>query len=56
VLDSGVLPEQDCDGELIELPEDGPTCHFVQCDRCGTEFTYVPDSERATVVYPGMRT
>jgi len=23
---SDILPEQDCGGELIELPEDEPTC------------------------------
>jgi hypothetical protein len=57
VLHSEILPEQDCDGELIELPEDGPTyVHFAQCVRCGTEFTYVPDCDWVTVVYPGMRT
>ena len=53
---SEILPEQDCGGELIELPEDKPTCvHFAQCARCGTEFTFVPDSDWVTVVYPGMR-
>jgi len=25
VLHSDILPDQDCDGEVIELPEDGPT-------------------------------
>jgi len=56
VLHSEILPEQDCGGELIELPEDEPTyVHFAQCARCGTEFTLVPDSDWA-IVYPGMRT
>jgi hypothetical protein len=58
VLHGEILPEHDCGGELIELPEDEPTyVHFVaQCARCGTEFTFVPDSDWVTVVYPGMRT
>jgi hypothetical protein len=55
VRHSEILPEQDCGGELIELPEDEPYVHFAQCARCGTEFTYVPDSDWVTVVYPGMR-
>jgi hypothetical protein len=43
--------------KVIELPEDEPTyVHFAQCARCGTEFTFVPDSDWVTVVYPGMRT
>jgi hypothetical protein len=34
VLHSDILPEQDCGGELIELPEDEPTyVHFAQCAR-----------------------
>ena len=54
---SEILPEQNCDGELIELPEDQPTYTYVaQCARCGTEFTYMPDCAWVTVVYPGMRT
>jgi hypothetical protein len=57
VRHSEILPEQDCGGELIGLPEDAPTyVHFAQCARCGTEFTFVPDSDWVTVVYPGMRT
>jgi hypothetical protein len=57
VLHSEILPEHDCGGELIELPEDKPTSvHFAQCARCGTEFTFVPDSDWVTVVYPGMPT
>jgi hypothetical protein len=50
VLHSEILPEQDCGGELIGLPEDEPTyVHFAQCVRCGTEFTFVPDSDWVTV-------
>jgi hypothetical protein len=57
VLHSEILPEHGCGGELIELPEDEPTyVHFAQCARCGTEFTFVPDSDWVTIVYPGMRT
>ena len=55
MLHSDILPEHDCGGELIELPEDEPNVHFAQCARCGTEFTFVPDSDWVTVVYPGMR-
>ena len=45
MLHSEIPPEHDCGGELIELPEDEPTyVHFAQCARCGTEFTFVPDS------------
>lgn len=55
MLHSDIFPEHDCSGELIELPEDEPThVHFAQC-RCGTEFTFAPDSDWVTVVYPGMR-
>jgi hypothetical protein len=40
---SEILPEHDCGGELIELPEDDPTyVHFAQCARCETELTFVP--------------
>ena len=57
MLHSEILPEQDCGGELIGLPEDEPTyVHFAQCVRCGTEFTFVPDSDWVTVVYPARRT
>jgi hypothetical protein len=57
VFHSEILLEQDCGGELIELPENEPTyVHFAQCARCGTEFTFVPDFDWVTVVYPGMRT
>jgi len=39
---------------IPELPEDQPTCvHFAQCARCETEFTYMPDCDWVTVVYPG---
>lgn len=32
MLHSDILPEHDCGGELIELPEDEPTyVHFAQC-------------------------
>jgi len=52
-----ILREQDCGGELIELPEDDPRyVHFAQCARCGTEFTSVPDSDWVTVGYPRIRT
>jgi hypothetical protein len=57
VLHNEIIPEQDCNGELIEPPDDVPThVHLAQCARCGTEFTYVPDCDWITVVYPGMRT
>jgi hypothetical protein len=56
VLHSEILPEHDCGGELIELPEDELNVHFAQCAGCGTEFTFVPDSDWVTVVCPGMRT
>ena len=55
MLHSDILPEHDCGGQLIELPEDELNVHFAQCARCGTEFTFVPDSDWVTVVYPGMR-
>lgn len=42
MLHSDILPEHDCGGELIELPEDEPNVHFAQCARCGTEFTWCP--------------
>ena len=57
MLHSEILLEQNCGGELIELPEDEPThVHFARCARCETEFTFVPDSDWVSVVYPGMRT
>jgi hypothetical protein len=56
VLHSEIIPEQDCGGEVTELPEDEPThVRFAQCARCGTEFTFLPDSDWVTVVYPGKQ-
>jgi hypothetical protein len=55
MLHSDIVPEHECDGELIELT---PTPAYVQhaiCSWCGTEFTYQPDSTWVTVVLPGMR-
>jgi hypothetical protein len=54
-LNSNIVPENPCDGELIP-PEEAPTyLHFVRCSSCGTEFTFEPDSDWVTVVLPGMR-
>jgi hypothetical protein len=55
MLHSEIIPEHNCGGELIELSEDEPTYVHSQCARCGAEFTFVPDSDWVTVVYPGMR-
>ena len=54
MLHSDILPEHNCGGALIELPRTRQRM-FAQCARCGTEFTFLPDSDWVTVVYPGMR-
>jgi hypothetical protein len=57
MLHSDILPEQGCDGELIEVPERcTPKVTFSRCAKCWTEFMYVPDDSKwVTVVYPGMK-
>jgi hypothetical protein len=52
---SDIVPEHECDGELIELP---PTPTHIQrawCSVCGAEFSYQPDSDWVFIVLPGMR-
>ena len=55
MLHSEILPEHTCDGELIPLMESSTYLQVVLCSSCGTEFSFEPDSDWVTVVYPGMR-
>jgi hypothetical protein len=56
VLHSDLIPQFPCDSELISV-EALSTERFrlLWCSGCGTEFTFNPDSEWETVVYPGMK-
>jgi hypothetical protein len=49
-----IIPEQDCDGELIDV-SDSKCLTMKWCSKCGTEFSYEPDSTWVTYVLPGMR-
>ena len=55
MLHSDIVPEHECDGELIELPATSEHVRHAWCSSCGTEFTYPPDSDWVTIVLPGMR-
>jgi hypothetical protein len=45
MLHSDILPEHECDGELIELPPTPKHVHHAGCSSCGAEFKYLPDSD-----------
>ena len=55
MLNSDVVPEHECYGELIELPATPTNVHRAWCASCGAEFSYLPDSDWVTIVLPGMR-
>jgi hypothetical protein len=55
MLHSDIVPEHDCNGELIEVDQSSTRIHCVWCSSCGTEFTFEPDSDWVTFVTPGMR-
>ena len=54
MLHSDIVPEHDCDGELIDISESKYVTK-TWCSKCGTEFSYEPDSTWVTIVLPGMR-
>jgi len=54
MLHSDIVPEHACPGELIDVSQK-PDLHQVWCASCGTEFTYAPDSDWVTIVFPGMQ-
>jgi len=55
MLHSDVAPEHECSGELIEFTEIDHVKTAI-CLECGTEASYVPDSDWVKFVTPGMRT
>jgi hypothetical protein len=55
MLHSDIIPEHCCDGKLIQRDQTPAFIQIVWCSSCGTEFTYVRDSDWVTVVLPGMR-
>jgi hypothetical protein len=50
MMHSDIVPEHCCDGE-IQMEASTQFVRVVRCSACGTEFTYVPDSNWVT----GMR-
>ncbi len=55
-MHSDFVPEDGCDGVLIELEESSTEILTVaRCVKCGTHFKYVPDASWVTVVLPGMK-
>jgi hypothetical protein len=56
MLHRELIPWVPCDGELIpvEALSTEKIC-VLWCSGCGTEFTYTPDCEWVTVVYPGTK-
>jgi len=55
MLHSDILPGHSYDGELIPLKESSTYVQVALCSSCGTEFSFEPDSDWVTVVYPVMR-
>jgi hypothetical protein len=55
MLHSDIVPEHECDGELIELPPTTSPLQRSRCSWCGTEFEYQADCEWVRFVLPGMR-
>jgi hypothetical protein len=56
MLHSDIVPEHDCNGELIEVDQRSKRIRcFFWCSSCRTEFTFEPDSDWVTIVTPGMR-
>jgi hypothetical protein len=55
MLHSEILPEHECDGELIELPPCPNHIQTAWCSSCGAEFRYLPDSDSVFIVLWGMR-
>lgn len=56
MLHRDLIPEIGCDGELIQVDERSTKDVTVaRCSICGTDSTYVPDSDWVTIVSPGMR-
>ena len=54
MLHSDIIPDHECSGQLIDVSES----RYVTkswCSKCGTEFSYEPDSIWVTIVYPGMK-
>jgi predicted nucleic-acid-binding Zn-ribbon protein len=47
MLHRDIIPEQDCDGELIDV-SDSKYLTTKWCSKCGTEFSYKPDSTWVT--------
>ena len=56
MLHSDLIPELECNGQLIQIDERSTRwVTVVRCSLCGTDFTYVPDSDWVTIVSPRMR-
>lgn len=55
MLHGDIIPEQSCQGELVEIEGSSTNLQFVKCLSCGTQFAIEPDSDWVTVMYPGMR-
>ena len=55
MLHSDIVPEHDCNGELIEVNQSSRRTRCLWCSSCGTEFTFEPGSDWVTFVTPGMR-
>jgi hypothetical protein len=54
MLHSDIIPEQECDGELLDV---GQSKYLTKKWRssCGAEFSYEPDSTWVTIILPGMK-
>ena len=54
MLHSDIVPEHECNGELIDVSESKYVTK-TWCLSCGTEFTYLPYSNWVTIVTQGMK-
>jgi hypothetical protein len=54
MLNSDIVPEHECDSELIELPTTPKHVRRAGCS-LGGGVSYLPDSDWVTIVPPGMR-
>jgi hypothetical protein len=54
MLHSDIAPKHECGGGLIES-SNSKYVTKTRCTFCGTEFTYLPDSDWVTIVTPGMK-
>ena len=56
MLHSDIVPEHECDGELIELTPDPSASDVASWSWCGAESTFQADSDWVTIVLPGCGT